>query len=134
MTYIDKSVVPHCFITAKTFDWGEPYEDITPIFNLCADPALSDMAFTIEILGLNNFNDSLSHLYNILLNREEYGRISMDMEPIARREQLLERIDHFQKENASKKAPWHHYFDALTEAFYLEKIEEELSRTLLYER
>lgn len=134
MSYIDKSVVPYCFITVKTFEWGEDYNEMTPIFNLCADPALSDIAFTIEILGLNNCKDSLLDLYNILLNREEYERISADMEPITNREQLLERIDHFQKENASKKAPWNHYSDILEEAFYLEKIEKELNRTLLYKR
>lgn len=134
MSYIDKSVVPHCFVTVKFFEWGEDYNEYLPIFNLCADPALSDMAFTIEILGLNNFKESLSALYNILLNREEYERIGEHIEPISKRAQLLARIDHFQEENKRHEAPWDKYRDILDAAWYLEKIETELNRTLLYER
>ena len=134
MSYIDKSVVPYCFVTVKFFKWGEDYNEYRPIFNLCADPGLSDIAFTIEILGLNNFKDSLSHLYNILLNREEYERISEDMEPVSNREQLLARIDHFQKENTAHQAPWNKYMDIADEAWYLEQVEAELNRPLFYER
>lgn len=134
MTYIDKSLVPYCFVTEKKFEWGEPYDDIRPIFNLCADPALSDMAFTIEILGRNNFKKHLASLYNILLNREEYERISVPMEPVSNREQLLENINRFQEEHARDIAPWEDEFNAFDEAFYLKKIEAELERVLLYER
>lgn len=134
MTYIDKHVIPYCFVTEKKFEWGEPYDDIRPIFNLCADPVLSDMAFTIEVLGRNNFKEHLAKLYNILLNREEYERISPDIEPVSNREQLLERINHFLEEHAHHTAPWEDDFSAFDEAFYLRKIEAELQRTLLYER
>lgn len=134
MTYIDKRVVPYCFVTEKKFEWGEPYDDIRPIFNLCADPALSDIAFTIEILGRNNFKEHLAQLYNILLNREEYERISEAIAPISNREQLLERINHFLEAHAHDTAPWEDEFSAFDEAFYIRKIEEELHRTLLYER
>lgn len=134
MTYIDKSIVPYCFVTEKKFEWGEPYDDIRPIFNLCADPALSDMTFTIEILGRNNFKEHLSKLYNILLNHEEYERINEAIEPISNRELLLERINYFLEEHAQKSAPWDDEFSTIDEAFYIRKIEDELQRTLLYER
>ena len=51
MIYIEKSTFPHCYIEEKKFDWGEPYDDITPIFNLSIDPDLSDIEYTIEVLG-----------------------------------------------------------------------------------
>lgn len=134
MTYIDKSVVPYCFVTEKKFEWGEPYDVIRPIFNLCADPALSDMAFTIEILGRNNFKAHLLKLYNILLNHEEYKRINEAIEPISNREQLLESILLFLEEHAQNTAPWDDEFSTIDEAFYLRQIEDELGRRLLYER
>ncbi|MBL7706573.1 MAG: hypothetical protein JNM21_13595 [Taibaiella sp.] len=134
MTYIDKSIVPHCFVTEKKFEWGEPYDDIRPIFNLYTDPELSDIAFTIEILGQNNFKEHLAKLYNILLNREEHERISATMEPVSNRQQLLERINHFLEEQAQNSAPWEDAFSALDEAFYLRAIEGELGRRLVYER
>lgn len=134
MTYIDKSVFPYCFITEKKFEWGEPYNEIRPIFNLCADPELSDIAITIEILGQNNFKEHLAKLYNILLNREEYERISATMEPVGNREQLLENINRFQEKHTQDIAPWEDEFNVFDETFYLKKIEAELERALLYER
>lgn len=97
MIYIDKSTIPHFYIEEKKFDWGEPYDDIIPIFNLSIDPDLSDIEFTIEVLGKNNFKINLEKLYNILVNREEYERIENCNSPILNREFLLNNINTYFK-------------------------------------
>jgi hypothetical protein len=135
MIYIDKSTFPHCYIEEKKFDWGEPYDDITPIFNLSIDPELSDIEFTIEVLGKNNFKINLEKLYNILVNREENDRIENFNNVITNRELLLNNINTYLNYNIDKTSPWEQSFDRYpTENDYLQSIEEDLNRTLLFDR
>ncbi|CAA9202289.1 hypothetical protein [Flavobacterium collinsii] len=135
MIYIDKSTFPHCYIEEKKFDWGEPYDDITPIFNLSIDPELSDIEFTIEVLGKNNFKINLEKLYNILVNREENDRIENFNNVITNRELLLNNINTYLNYNIDKTSPWEQSFDRYpTENDYLQSIEEDINRTLLFDR
>lgn len=135
MIYIDKNTFPHCYIEEKKFDWGEPYDDITPIFNLSINPELSDIEFTIEVLGKNNFKINLEKLYNILVNREENDRIKNFNNVITNRELLLNNINTYINYNIDKTSPWEQSFDRYpTENDYLESIEEDLNRTLLFDR
>lgn len=135
MIYIDKNTFPHCYIEEKKFDWGEPYDDITPIFNLSINPELSDIEFTIEVLGKNNFKINLEKLYNILVNREENDRIKNFNNVIINRELLLNNINTYINYNIDKTSPWEQSFDRYpTENDYLESIEEDLNRTLLFDR
>ncbi|SNR83407.1 hypothetical protein [Flavobacterium sp. ov086] len=135
MIYIDKSTFPHCYIEEKKFDWGEPYDDITPIFNLSIDPDLSDIEFTIEVLGKNNFKINLGKLYNILLNYEENDRIENFNTPIFNRELLLSNIQKYLNSNEDHISPWEQSYDTYpTENDYLESIEKDLNRILLFER
>lgn len=135
MIYIDKSTFPHCYIEEKKFDWGEPYDDITPIFNLSIDPEVSDIEFTIEVLGKNNFKINLEKLYNILVNREENDRIENFNNVITNRELLLNNINTYINYNIDKTSPWEQSFDRYpTENDYLESIEEDLNRILLFDR
>jgi len=135
MFYIDKNTFPHCYIDEKKFDWGEPYDDITPIFNLSIDPHLSDIEFTIEVLGKNNFKINLEKLYNILLNHEENGRIENFNTPIFNRELLLGNIQKYLNSNEDQISPWEQSYDRYpTENDYLESIEKDLNRILLFER
>lgn len=135
MIYIDKNTFPHCYIEEKKFDWGEPYDDITPIFNLSIDPELSDIEFTIEVLGKNNFRINLEKLYNILVNREENDRLENFNNIITNRELLLNNINTYINYNIDKTSPWEQSFDRYpTENDYLESIEEDLNRTLLFDR
>lgn len=135
MIYIDKSTFPHSYIEEKKFDWGEPYDDITPIFNLSIDPELSDIEFTIEVLGKNNFKINLEKLYNILINREENDRLENFNNVITNRELLLNNINTYLNYNIDKTSPWEQSFDRYpTENDYLESIEENLNRTLLFDR
>ena len=106
MIYIEKSTFPHCYIEEKKFDWGEPYDDITPIFNLSIDPDLSDIEYTIEVLGKNNFKINLEKLYNILLNHEENDRIENFNTPIFNRELLLRNIQKYLNSNENQISPW----------------------------
>lgn len=55
------------------------------------NPELSDIEFTIEILGKNNFKKNLDKLYNILINKESFRLIDFN-EPILDRESLIRKI------------------------------------------
>jgi len=135
MIYIEKNTFPHCYIEKKKFDWGEPYDEMTPIFNLSIDPDLSDIEFTIELLGKNNFKLNLEKLYNILINREENDRIENFNTPIFNRGLLLRNIQKYLNSNEDKISPWEQSYDRYpTENDYLESIEKDLNRILLFER
>lgn len=135
MIYIGKSTFPHCYIEEKKFDWGEPYDDITPIFNLSIDPDLSDIEYTIEVLCKNNFKINLEKLYNILLNYEENDRIENFNTPIFNRDLLLSNIQKYLNSNENQISPWEQSYDRYpTENDYLESIEKDLNRILLFER
>ncbi|WP_289661473.1 hypothetical protein [Flavobacterium panacagri] len=135
MIYINKSTFPFCYVEEKKFEWGEPYEDVTPIFNLSIDPKLSDLEYTIEVLGKNNFKNNLLKLQNILVNREENIRIEHFNDLITDREVLLNRIKIYLESNSDKISPWDlHYYVCFNENDYLESIENETNRILLFER
>lgn len=135
MIYINKNTFPFCYVEEKKFEWGEPYEDITPIFNLSIDPELSDLEYTIEVLGKNNFKNNLLKLYNILVNREENVRIENFNNLITNREILLNRIKIYLDSNSAKISPWDlQYYVCFNESDYLESIENETKRILLFER
>lgn len=134
MILIDKTTVPHCFVEEKKFDWGEPYTHTVPIFNVCVDPELSDIEFTIEILGKNNFKNGLSKLYNILLNHEEKQRINHCKDSIVERDLLLKKINDYMSRNSNDKAPWQGEYEQEHEIMYLEMIETDIKRPLCYER
>lgn len=134
MIYIDKNTIPHCYAEEKKFEWGEPYTDITPIFNLSIDPDLSDIEFTIEILGKNNFKTNLEKLHNILLNKEENYRINNFKEAILNREHLIQKIINFIDENSNNIAPWENEHTVIDEVYHLELIEYDLQKKLLFER
>lgn len=134
MIYIDKNKIPHCYVEEKKFEWGEPYTDITPIFNLSIDPDLSDIEFTIEILGKNNFKTNLEKLHNILLNKEENYRINNFKGTILNREFLIKKIINFIDENSNNIAPWENEHNIIDEVYHLELIEYDLQKKLLFER
>lgn len=134
MIYIDKTIFPHCFVEEKKFEWGEPYIQTFPIFDLVINPELSDIEFTSEILGKNNFKSNLKKLYNILINREESFRLPNFNEVILNREFLIDIILDFSNESINKVAPWETEFYIIGEEFYLEMIEDDLKRSLIFDR
>ncbi|KFE99011.1 hypothetical protein [Chryseobacterium luteum] len=134
MIYIDKTIFPHCFVEEKKFEWDEPYIQTFPIFDLVINPELSDIEFTIEILGKNNFKSNLKKLYNILINREESFRLPNFNEVILNREFLIDKILDFSNESINKVAPWETEFYIIGEEFYLEMIEDDLKRLLIFDR
>lgn len=95
---------------------------------------LPDIEFTIEILGKNNFKSNLRKLYNILINREENSRLLNFSEVISDREFLVKKILDFSNENTDKVAPWESEFNIFGEEFYLEMIENDLKRSLIFDR
>jgi hypothetical protein len=134
MIYIDKNTIPHCYVVEEKFEWGEPYTVKTPTLNLSIDPDLSDIEFTIEILGKNNFKTNLEKLYNILLNKEENYRIDNFNETILNREFLIQKIINFIDENANNIAPWENEYDIIGEVYHLKMIEHDLQRKILFEK
>ncbi|MFH7005763.1 hypothetical protein [Flavobacterium bizetiae] len=138
MIYIDKSTFPHSYIEEKKNEWGEPYDDITPIFNLSIDPDLSDIEYTIEVMGKNNFKINLEKLYNILLNNEENYRIENFNNVITNRELLLNDINTYLNANLNRTPPWKQHYDenmqSIYESLHLESIEESINRKLLLDR
>lgn len=138
MIYLDKSTFPHSYIEEKKFEWGEPYDEITPIFNLSIDPDLSDIEYTIEVLGKNNFKINLEKLYNILINREENHRIENFNTSILNREFLLNNINIYLNANLNSTSPWKLYYgehmENIYEDLHLESIEESINRKLLLDR
>lgn len=138
MIHIDKNTFPYCYIEQKKFDWGEPYDTITPIFNLSINPELSDIEYTIEVLGKNNFKINLEKLYNILLNNEENDLVENFNTIIFNRNFLLNNINTYLSSNSNKISPWKHYNEEHLEHFfenhYLESIEKDLDRILLFDR
>lgn len=134
MIYIDKNTIPYCYVVEKKFEWGEPYTVITPIFNLSIDPNLSNIEFTIEILGKNNFKTNLEKLHNILLNKEENYRIDNFNEIILNREFLIRKIINFMDENVNNIAPWENEYNVCDEVHYLGIIEDDLQKNILFER
>ncbi|QYS89459.1 hypothetical protein [Flavobacterium davisii] len=74
MTYIDKDAVPNCKIEEKKFEWGEPYNIYTPIFNLI-DLSSSRLENSIKLFGENNFKHQLLLMYNTINNYDEFEKI-----------------------------------------------------------
>ncbi len=133
MIYIDKTTIPHCYIEEKKFEWGETYTCTTPIFNVSINPELPNIEFTIELLGKNNFKDTLLKLYNILLNLEEKERLDDLSDAITNRESLLKKINDYLAKNTNNRAPWKDNYEVIDETYYLEMIEHDLQRKLCYE-
>lgn len=130
---IDSSTIPKCQIKEKKFSWGEPYIEITPIFEMSVNEALSDIEFCIELYVKNNFRNQLLEFYNVLTNHEEYHRIEYFKGTISDelRQILLKRIKLF-LDSPEELTPWQKYNEIQGELDYLYLFEDKFDRKILY--
>ncbi|MGY3794892.1 hypothetical protein [Aquimarina sp. 433] len=130
---IDSSTIPKCQIEEKKFAWGEPYIEITPIFEMSINEALSDIEFCIELYVKNNFRNQLLEFYNVLINHEEYYRIDHFKGTISDElhEVLLKRIKLF-LDSPEELTPWKKYNEIQGELDYLYLFEDKFDRKILY--
>ncbi|WP_106794275.1 hypothetical protein [Aquimarina sp. Aq78] len=130
---IDSTTIPKCQIEEKRFSWGEPYTEITPIFEMSIAQELSDIEFCIELYIKNNFRNQLLEFYNVLTNYEENDRIENfdGTIPEQLREILLKKIKLF-LDSTQKLTPWEKYNELLKELDYLYLFEEKFDRKILF--
>ncbi|MET3047345.1 hypothetical protein [Flavobacterium covae] len=131
MTYIDNDTVPNCKIEGKKFEWGEPYNIYTPIFNLI-DLSSSRLENSIKLFGENNFKHQLLLMYNTINNYDEFEKIVNYGGEQFNRNAILELINSYLKKNENLVSPWDKYNIGLDENDYLRYIEGEIQDKLYY--
>jgi len=128
---IDKSTKPHCKLEERTFEWGEPYIVITPLFDISASEYLSSIEFSIDIFGMNNIKEQLLRIYNKLSNYEEY-ELENFHDSIENRDLLIDKIDKYLEVNLNAITPWEKYKEYYDEMWIIEQLEDILVRKLVY--
>ncbi|BAP31405.1 uncharacterized protein CHSO_2368 [Chryseobacterium sp. StRB126] len=129
--YIDIETIPNCKIEEGKFEWGEPYQDYTPVFILKRFSS-SKLENSIIIFGENNCKQQLLSLYNVIINHEELERIENYTEEELSRKALLELINFYINKNENLLAPWDKYTIGLMEYDYIEYIEKQLKDCFCY--
>ncbi|CAI8876707.1 hypothetical protein [Chryseobacterium sp. IT-36CA2] len=127
MNYIDDSTVPSCKIEEKKFEWGEPYELYTPIFNF-ADLSDSKLENSIKLFGKNNFKQQLLLIYNIINNYEEFENIENYNGELFEREEILNLIKFYINRNENLISPWEKYDIGLKEYDFIKYLDEKLEK------
>ena len=127
MNYIDDSTVPNCKIEEKKFEWGEPYELYTPIFNL-TDLSDSKLENSIKLFGKNNFKQQLLLIYNIINNCEEFENIENYNGESFKREEILSLIKFYLNRNENLISPWEKYDIGLKEYDFIKYLDEKLEK------
>lgn len=128
---IDITTKPICEIKEKKFEWGEPYEIFTSLFNFDIGNSKTAIEASIDFYGKNNFKIQLTHLFNTLLNREEFLIVNYNME-IFDREALLVKIKFYLEDNKDKITPWDKYNLPFDEIYFIEDIKNQLPFLLNY--
>ena len=75
MIKIERNTKPFCLIKEKTIDWGEKYDEYSPMFNI--------------ILTSNNYSLEES-IINLLLKQKEWNLLDDDQKLIKRKKYLLD--------------------------------------------
>lgn len=128
---IDKETKPHCTLTEKKFEWGEPYTIMTPIFVIPTSEQTSLLEFSIDIYGENNFKQQLLFLYNKLRNYEDDCLENLD-KSIKNREELINRINAYLQLNLNLITPWEKYKEYYNEIDQIKNIESLINKRLIY--
>ncbi|PKV48855.1 hypothetical protein ATE84_0869 [Aquimarina sp. MAR_2010_214] len=130
---IDNETLPKCKLEKKKFSWGEPYLDVTPIFDMLISQDLADLEFCIEIFIKNNFKNQLLEFYNVLTNYEENDRIEDfegDLSEQFRKKMLIKIKTELDSEK--KLTPWEKHKQYGEELDFLYIFEEEFKRKILF--
>ena len=93
MIKIERNTKPFCLIKEKTIDWGEKYDEYSPMFNIILTSNNYSLEESIVFFGENNFKKQLFSLYNVINNKEEQERIiNYNNERIENRPYILDLI------------------------------------------
>jgi hypothetical protein len=124
---IDEETLPKCKIEKKMFEWGEPYDFCTPIFDTNLPKETNPLESSIDFFGKNNFKNQLLLLHNAITNFEESYRIENFNKEILDREFLINKIHNYLENNKNKNTPWDKYSLPIDEIDYIKLLYDNLN-------
>ena len=133
MIKIERNTKPFCLIKEKKMDWGEKYDEYSPIFNIILTSSNYSLEESIVFFGENNFKRQLLSLYNVINNKEEQERIiNYNNERIENRPYILDLIKFYIEKNKDILSPWEKYDLGLEELDFIKIIIYEMEKELYY--
>ena len=133
MIKIERNTKPFCLIKEKTMDWGEKYDEYSPMFNVILTSNSYSLEESIVFFGENNFKKQLFSLYNVINNKEEQERIiNYNNERIENRPYILDLIKFYIEKNKDILSPWEKYDLGLKELDFIKIIIYEMEKELYY--
>jgi len=133
MIKIERNTKPFCLIKEKTMDWGEKYDEYSPMFNIILTSNDYSLEESIVFFGENNFKKQLLSLYNVINNKEEQERIiNYNNERIENRPYILDLIKFYIEKNKDILSPWEKYDLELEELDFIKIIIYEMEKELYY--
>ena len=133
MIKIERNTKPFCLIKEKKMDWGEKYDEYSPMFNIILISNNYSLEESIVFFGENNFKKQLLSLYNVINNKEEQERIiNYNNERIENRPYILDLIKFYIEKNKDILSPWEKYDLGLKELDFIKIIIYEMEKELYY--
>ena len=133
MIKIERNTKPFCLIKEKKMDWGEKYDEYSPMFNIILTSKDYSLEESIVFFGENNFKKQLLSLYNVINNKEEQERIiNYNNERIENRPYILDLIKFYIEKNKDILSPWEKYDLVLEEIDFIKIIIYEMEKELYY--
>ena len=133
MIKIERNTKPFCLIKEKKMDWGEKYDEYSPMFNIILISSNYSFEESIVFFGENNFKKQLLSLYNVINNKEEQERIiNYNNERIENRPYILDLIKFYIEKNKDILSPWEKYDLGLEELDFIKIIIYEMEKELYY--
>ena len=133
MIKIERNTKPFCLIKEKKMDWGEKYDEYSPMFNVILTSNSYSLEESIVFFGENNFKKQLFSLYNVINNKEEQERIiNYNNERIENRPYILDLIKFYIEKNKDILSPWEKYDLGLEELDFIKIIIYEMEKELYY--
>ena len=133
MIKIERNTKPFCLIKEKTMDWGEKYDEYSPMFNIILTSNDYSLEESIVFFGENNFKKQLLSLYNVINNKQEQERIiNYNNQRIENRPYILDLIKFYIEKNKDILSPWEKYDLGLEELDLIKIIIYEMEKELYY--
>ena len=133
MIKVERNTKPFCLIKEKTMDWGEKYDEYSPMFNIILTSNNYSLEESIVFFGENNFKKQLLSLYNVINNKEEQERIiNYNNERIENRPYILDLIKFYIEKNKDILSPWEKYDLGLEGLDFIKIIIYEMEKELYY--
>lgn len=133
MIKIERNTKPFCLIKEKKMDWGEKYDEYSPMFNIILTSNDYSLEESIVFFGENNFKKQLFSLYNVINNKEEQERIiNYNNERIENRPYILDLIKFYIEKNKDILSPWEKYDLGPEELDFIKIIIYEMKKELYY--